>query len=169
MAEALTVTLRPRTSWEAAELGMALVRRNAGAIWKPWLLVTLPLLLLLNAAGWAQDLLWLSGLLMWWLKPWFDRIPLFVISRAVFGEVPSLRETLRAQRDFGRRALIPWLTWRRLHPGRAMLIAVDMLEAPTGALRRARARRRRRCAAAGGAGGGATRRHRACGRFGPSS
>lgn len=96
--EALTVTLRPRTSWEAAELGMALVRRHAGAIWKPWLLVTVPILVLLNAVGWALDLLWLSGLLMWWLKPWFDRIVLFVISRAVFGETPGTRRSTACAR-----------------------------------------------------------------------
>ncbi|MBT2749008.1 MULTISPECIES: DUF4129 domain-containing protein [unclassified Lysobacter] len=126
--EALTVALRPRTSWEACELGMALVRRHAGAIWKPWLLVTLPLLVLLNAAGWALDLLWLSGLLMWWLKPWFDRIPLFVISRAVFGETPSTRQTVRAQLRWGARWWLPYLTWRRLGPARSLYLPVDLLE-----------------------------------------
>ena len=46
--EALTVALRPRTAWEAVELGMALTRRHAGAIWRPWLLLSLPLLWLLT-------------------------------------------------------------------------------------------------------------------------
>lgn len=136
--EALTVTLRPRTSWEAAELGMALVRRNAGAIWKPWLLVTLPLLLLLNAAGWALDLLWLSGLLMWWLKPWFDRIPLFVISRAVFGETPTTQQTVRAQLRWGARWWLPYLTWRRLGPARSLYLPVDLLEGGSGSEARTR-------------------------------
>ncbi|MGH8082792.1 MAG: DUF4129 domain-containing protein, partial [Lysobacter sp.] len=126
--EALTVALRPRTSWEACELGMALVRRHAGAIWKPWLLVTVPMLVLLNAAGWALDLLWLSSLLMWWLKPWFDRIPLFVISRAVFGETPSTRQTVRAQFRWGARWWLPYLLWRRLGPARSLYLPVDLLE-----------------------------------------
>jgi hypothetical protein len=30
----------------------------------------------------------------------FDRIPLYVLSRAVFGHVPSVRETVRAQTEF---------------------------------------------------------------------
>ncbi|ALN94026.1 hypothetical protein [Lysobacter gummosus] len=136
--EALTVALRPRTSWEACELGMALVRRHAGAIWKPWLLVTLPLLVLLNAAGWALDLLWLSGLLMWWLKPWFDRIPLFVISRAVFGETPSTRQTVRAQLRWGARWWLPYLTWRRLGPARSLYLPVDLLEGGDGSEARQR-------------------------------
>ena len=130
--EALTVALRPRTAWEACELGMALVRRYAGAIWKPWLLVTLPLLIALNAAGWALDLLWLSGLLMWWLKPWFDRIPLFVISRAVFGETPTPRQTVRAALSWGGRWWLPYLTWRRLGPARPLYLPVDLLEGGDG-------------------------------------
>lgn len=136
--EALTVTLRPRTSWEAAELGMALVRRHAGAIWKPWLLVTVPILVLLNAVGWALDLLWLSGLLMWWLKPWFDRIPLFVISRAVFGETPGTRQTVRAQFRWGARWWLPYLTWRRLGPARSLYLPVDLLEGGSGSEARQR-------------------------------
>lgn len=136
--EALTVSLRPRTAWEACELGMALVRSQAGAIWKPWLLVTLPILVLLNAAGWALDLLWLSGLLMWWLKPWFDRIPLFVISRAVFGETPSTRQTVRAQLRWGARWWLPYLTWRRLSPARPLYLPVDLLEGGDGAEARQR-------------------------------
>jgi hypothetical protein len=130
--EALTVSLRPRTAWEACELGMALVRSHAGAIWKPWLLATLPILLLLNIAGWALDLLWLSGLLMWWLKPWFDRIPLFVISRAVFGETPGTRQTVRAQLRWGARWWLPYLTWRRLSPARSLYLPVDLLEGGDG-------------------------------------
>ncbi len=136
--ESLTVALRPRTAWEATELGMALVRRNAGAIWKPWLLATVPLLVLLNAIGWALDLLWLAGLLMWWLKPWFDRIPLFVISRAVFGEAPGTAQTLRAHWRWGARWWLPYLLWRRLGPARPLYLPVDLLEGGTGAEARER-------------------------------
>ena len=32
----LSVTLRPRTPWEAMDLGFALVRAHAAAIWKPY-------------------------------------------------------------------------------------------------------------------------------------
>src|SRR3546814_18486617 len=40
--ESLRVELRPRSPWEAVELGSALVRRNAAAIWVPWLLLVGP-------------------------------------------------------------------------------------------------------------------------------
>ena len=136
----LTIALRARSAWEATDLGIALVRRHARCIFAAWTLVTLPLFVLFNLAALALDTPWLAMLAMWWLKPLFDRIPLHVLSRAVFGEVPSLRETLVAQRAAGWRAIAPWLLWRRFHPGRAMLLAVDLLEGQRGAQRAARVR-----------------------------
>lgn len=134
----LTVALRPRTAWEAIELGTALVRRHAAAVWKPWLLLSLSALALLNALCWLLGEVWLAGVLMWWLKPVFDRIPLYVLSRAVFGHVPAVRETVRAQWRFGRRWLPAYLGWRRLGPVRAVFLPVDLLEGGTGEEARAR-------------------------------
>lgn len=128
----LTVALRPRSAWEAVELGTALTRRHAGAIWKPWLALTLPVLVLVNAFAWAIDALWLAGLVMWWLKPAFDRVPLYVLSRAVFGDVPTPRQTLQAQRHWGLRWLLPYLAWRRLGPVRSLYLPVDLLEGGRG-------------------------------------
>lgn len=138
--EDLNVALRPRTAWEAVELGTALTRRHAAAVWMPWLLVSLPMLVLINALCWAIGAVWLAGVVMWWLKPMFDRVPLYVLSRAVFGHVPAARETVRAQWSFGRRWLLPYLTWRRLSPVRAVYLPIDLLEGGVG--EEARARRR---------------------------
>ncbi|WP_411833755.1 DUF4129 domain-containing protein [Pseudoxanthomonas mexicana] len=134
----LTVQLRARSSWEAMELGMALVRRHAGTIWKSWWLATLPAFALANLAAVALGRVWLALLLMWWLKPLFDRIPLFVISRAVFGATPTVRETLRAQRQWGWAAMRGYLGWRRFGPVRALYLPIDLLEGGDAALRRER-------------------------------
>ena len=136
----LDVVLRTRTQWEAMELGTALVRRHAAAIWKPWLLLTLPLFALLNLGGWWLDALWLPALLMWWLKPVFERIPLYVISRGAFGAEPGTGDTLRAQWRWGWRELAGYLTWRRLGPARALLMPVDLLEGGDASQRRTRRR-----------------------------
>lgn len=133
----LSVVLRPRSGWEAVELGFALTRRHARTIWLSWLATTLPVFAVLNALGWWLDMLWLPPLLLWWLKPAFERAPLFVISRGVFGQQPSVRETLRGQFQFAR-SIWPWLLWLRLSPSRALLMPVDMLEGVEGPLRRAR-------------------------------
>ncbi|MGH8061924.1 MAG: DUF4129 domain-containing protein [Pseudoxanthomonas sp.] len=138
--EQMTVHLRERSAWEAVELGTALVRRHAAAIWKPWVLLTLPLFVALNAATWWIDSLWLAGFLMWWLKPAFDRIPLFVISRATFGATPTLGETLSAQLRWGWKPLLHHLTWRRFSPARSLFLPIDLLEGVHGT--RLRERRR---------------------------
>jgi len=122
------VELRPRLPWEAMELGMALVRTHARAIWLPWWLVTLPVFALLNAIGWLTGLVPWMALAMWWLKPVFDRIPLFVLSRALFGDAPGVRETLAAQRHWAWRAMPAYLTWRRLGLARSLYLPVDLLE-----------------------------------------
>ena len=136
----LTVHLRARSPWEAVELGTALVRRHAAAIWKPWLLLGLPLFALCNLAAWALDAMWLAALAMWWLKPAFDRIPLYVISRATFGSVPGLGETLRAQFSWGWKPLLHYLSWRRFGFARALYLPIELLEGDGGA--RLRERRR---------------------------
>ena len=131
--EQMSVHLRARSAWEAVELGTALVRRHAAAIWKPWALVTLPLFVVFNAAAAAIDAIWLAWLLMWWLKPAFDRIPLFVISRATFGATPSLRDTLAAQQRWGWKPLLHYLTWRRFGFARSLYLPIDLLEGVQGA------------------------------------
>ena len=137
----LSVVLRPRTPWEAMDLGHALVRRHARAVWSAWFAVTLPAFLVINALTWqfAANLL-PATLAMWWLKPLFDRLPLYVLSRAVFGEVPGTRQALRAAPVWRWGQIVAWLTWRRLHPARVLVLPVDLLEAPRGPARSARVR-----------------------------
>lgn len=138
--EDLTVALRPRTAWEAVELGTALARRHIVAVWKPWLLVSLPALIVLNALAWSIDAIWLAAVAMWWLKPAFDRIPLYVLSRAVFGHAPTAWQTVQAQWRWGSRWLPAYLLWRRLGPVRSLYLPVDLLEGGVG--EEARGRRR---------------------------
>lgn len=158
--ESLTVELRPRSSWEAMELGTALVRRHAAVVWGAWLVVTGLVFVLLNLAAWSLGHLWLAFLLMWWLRPVFDRIPLYVLSRAVFGAAPRVGETLRAQLRWGWRPMRGHLTWRRLSPMRAATLPVDLLEGAD----RARLPERRRVIA-GGVGGPAVLLISACALF----
>lgn len=138
--ERLDVVLRARSAWEAMELGSALVRRHAGAIWKPWLLISVPLFALLNLGAWAIDQLWLAGLALWWLKPVLDRIPLFVISRGVFGDVPRVRDTLRAQLHWGWGPMFGYLSWRRLSPARSVFMPLELLEGASAEQQRQRRR-----------------------------
>jgi len=42
MLERLRVAARPRTPWEAADLGLALLRARAGPVYRVWLATVLP-------------------------------------------------------------------------------------------------------------------------------
>lgn len=124
----LNVNLRARSEWEAMELGTALVRRHARAIWLPLLYVGLPLFAIVNAVAWWTDGFFLAWLLMWWLKPVSDRLALYVISRGVFGDEPTPWQTLRAQRRWGWNGFWGYLGWRRFSPFRSLLLPVNLLE-----------------------------------------
>lgn len=124
--ESVSVVLRPRTTWEAVDLGIALARRHAASVWGSWALCVLPV----HALVWL--LLWrwpgLAIALLWWLKPLFDRVPLLVLSRALFGEVLAPREVLRQLRRGIGGHVIRSLTWSRPSPMRAMLLPIWQLE-----------------------------------------
>ncbi len=145
----LNVTLRERSNWEAIELGTALVRRDARAVWGVWLLASLPLFVLFNALAWWRDGFWWALLAMWWCKPLFERGVLYVLSRSVFGEHTGALQALRGQYGWGK-GLWGFLGWRRFSPMRNVSLAVNLLEDADAAHR---ARRRR--AVLSGVGGSA--------------
>lgn len=138
--DAARVALRPRSPWEAMELGLALVRRHARDVWRPWALATLPLFAAFNALAWSLDAMWLATLAMWWLLPLFDRIPLLVLSRAVFGPAPPAREVLAAQMRLGARGTPARLAWARFSPWRWIVMPVELLEGVAGDVLRERRR-----------------------------
>jgi hypothetical protein len=109
----ISVVLRPRAPREALDLGAVMLRANARAVWSAWFAFTLPIFVICNALGIALDLPWLGLVLMWWLKPLFDRVPLYVLSRAVFDRPPGWRETLRGQARWGWRSTLAGLSWLR--------------------------------------------------------
>lgn len=128
--EDLTITLRPRQSWEAADLGCALVRRDYGRVLLLWLISTVPVWALLAVLLWNQPIVF--GLVAWWLKPLYDRLPLHYLSRAAFGAKPSLKESLREWPRLWSRFLLSALIFRRLSFIRSFALPVWMLEGQRG-------------------------------------
>ena len=138
----LQIELRPRTNAQALDLGFALLREHAGAVYRSWLALWLPLMALCAVAsallpewtGW-----WV--LAAWWVRPLLERAPLYVLSRAVFGEPVSPRAALRA---WPRQLAGGWfqlMTWGRpIAAGRGLLVPVWQLEGARGKLARARLR-----------------------------
>ncbi|SDK61986.1 hypothetical protein [Microbulbifer yueqingensis] len=132
----LAIRARLRTPWESTDLGVALARRHWPAMFAAWLVpaaaaFALILWLLPESPGWGF-------LLVWWLKPAFDRLPLLIASRALFSERMSAGAALKQFFSLNRRDWLAWLTWRRLSPTRSFDLPVTLLEGSTGARRKAR-------------------------------
>jgi len=128
--EDLTIALRPRQPWEAADLGCALVRRDYLRLLTLWFITVVPVWIILGAFLWDSPG-WFS-LAVWWLKPLYDRLPLFHLSRAAFGAKPSLKETLREWPRLWSRFLFSALLWRRFSFIRSFALPVWMLEGQRG-------------------------------------
>lgn len=124
----LQIELRPRRTWQAIDLGCRMAVYWYRPLLSIWLIVSLPIFALL---------IWLSPILaimvVWWLKPIFDRALLFYLSRAVFSAPPTLTETIKHWPKEAKRAWFSSLTWRRFFPSRSYELAAIQLEQLTGA------------------------------------
>ncbi|HVK55929.1 MAG TPA: hypothetical protein VM532_12980 [Burkholderiales bacterium] len=134
--ESLTVAIRPRVPYEAMDLGLTLVHQHGKLIYAAWAAVLIPVMLLatLPALMWPSQT-WLWSMFVWWLKPLYDRVILHVLSRAVFGEIVTVRQVLKAIPDFFHTGLIRALTWGRLSLMRSFLLPVWQLEGLKGKAR----------------------------------
>lgn len=136
--EALSIELRSRPMWEAADLGVRLVQANAASVWRTVAPVMLGLLMLLMPLFWVKS--WLPFLLLFWLKPWLDRSILFVLARAIFGQPTRFRDLWQARRSVWWGSLLLTLVVKRLSPWRSFTQPIEQLEHQRGASRRQRVR-----------------------------
>ncbi|MBM9487560.1 DUF4129 domain-containing protein [Pseudomonas sp. ICBG1301] len=131
-----SVAIRPRTSWEAMDLGGLMAREHRRLLMSSWAMVTLPIFTLLTVLLWEYPSF--SLLLFWWLKPAFDRLPLYILSKALFGEIPGIRQAVRHWPRLLKGQLLASLTWRRLSLSRSFVLPVSQLEGLDGPARQKR-------------------------------
>lgn len=136
----VTVELRPRSEWEAADFGVRMIRRDAAAIYRVWFAITLPLLALAMLLIFFTPFATLAPILYWWFEPVADGPILRIISRRLFGENADVRATLRATGRLAWRNKIFLLTPYRFHFARSIAMPVTQLEGLRGASRRSRAK-----------------------------
>ena len=128
-----SVAIRPRTSWEAIDLGVLMARQHRRLLMASWAVVTLPLFAVLCALLWQYPS-W-AMLVFWWLKPAYERLPLYILSRSLFGDTPTLKQALKAFPGLLKPQLLASLTWRRLSPTRSFDLPVLQLEGLKGKAR----------------------------------
>lgn len=140
--------LRPLSPWRAIDFGFAMARRWWVPLMTAWCAVVLPVQLLLYGIAELfpdDDVTGEEGVVViallytsWWIRPLFDRVLLFVLSRRLFGGAPTVAEVIAATRTMWRTDLFSALVWRRLDPARSFLAPIVDLEAQKGADLRAR-------------------------------
>lgn len=128
--ERLAIVLRPRHSNEAIDLGVKIAINWFKPLYGAWLSFTLPIIAIIwGLLFWADASHFTILLAIWWMKPLFDRIALYVISRAVFGDEPTVMQSLKATRTLlTKTGVFRSLTWARFTPYRSLTMPVDVLE-----------------------------------------
>ena len=124
--DTVTAEIRPRSDWEAVDLGFAMVRRSF------WRCITVWWLALGIPAAIAAVLLWDHPMILlalfWWAKPAGSRLVLFELSRRLFGEEPSWRAVWREIPQAWTRRFFHRFLWARFSPWLPVTLAVEDLE-----------------------------------------
>jgi hypothetical protein len=130
MLDRLRIRLRLRGAWEAVDAGFALLRANGRVAYALWLTAYAPVAAALFWLFW--DRAWIALLLLWWLKPAFDRPVLHALAKATFGEEPTIRASLKEGFGMFRRGALAGLLWRRFSLNRAFTLPIWQLERQDG-------------------------------------
>lgn len=125
-----SIAIHPRTPWEAIDLGVLLAQKHRGLLMTSWAIVTLPIFALLSLVFW--DYPTVAVLLFWWLKPVYERLPLLILSKALFDPAPRLKDALKGWLKTLRPTLFASLTWRRPSLSRSFILPVQQLEQLSG-------------------------------------
>ena len=123
--DSITVAIRQRNPKESIDLGFALTRRWWASIELGTLACLLPSALIFYLALSSYPLIALA--VFWWFKPFYDRLPLFIFSRAFFGQRLSFELIAETPRFLGRH-LTGDLSYRRFSPWRSYRLPVRLLE-----------------------------------------
>ena len=129
--------MRSRRPWEAIDLGFRMVRLWWGPLYGAWMVLVAPVLALWIWLAWEHPWWTLFGL--WWLKPLYERVPLHVLSEALFGAPPRVVDTVRALPRWIRGGTLFSLLGLRGHPARSMVLPtlqLERLKGARGAMRR---------------------------------
>ncbi len=130
--ERLHIEIRPRSHFQALDLGVLMARRWYGPL---LLLGAVPLIVV----GCVASLLlyeypaWVA-LIIWWCKPAFERLPLRYLSQAIFEGATAPSAALSSWRSTVLPGLFGALTWRRLSPRRSFDAPVWVLERLSGSV-----------------------------------
>ena len=130
--------IRPRSNWEAVDLGFVMTNTWKVNLYMVWFLVTLPFFILFNVLFYDNMFLFLAA--FWLFIPIYDRFILLAVSRRLFDEKIAAVDVIRAAPRLFFKHIIKHLTLYRFDPARSFNLPVWFLENLSGSKRSARAR-----------------------------
>ncbi len=124
--------LRLRSNWEACDSGILIWRNSIGYI---LVFMGIPFILLVALLAFLNPQLRIFGtLIIWWLKPFFDRFILQVISVRFFRNDADMKRICQGLLKNTLRGLFGDITWRRFSIYRAARMPIRILEGNKGTM-----------------------------------
>ena len=120
------VEIRPRSPFEAIDLGFVMARQWFLPLWLMWISVVFPFYIFAHLVLFKY--LVFVSVLIWWLKPVYEKPLVFWLSRAFFNEKISYKEIIRQYFKIIKPRLFADLTYLRFTPNRSFLMPVAILE-----------------------------------------
>ncbi len=133
----LIVETRVRSGWSAIDLGIKFARSFWLRAVLLYLTLAIPVFCLALLLGGNSE--FLTVLILWWLKPVFERPILYMVSRELFSEPMSFTRILKEALVWLKPSFFWIITWRRFSIYRGMTAPIMLLEQPTGSSYSARA------------------------------
>ncbi|MEM7358887.1 MAG: hypothetical protein AAF431_07315 [Pseudomonadota bacterium] len=122
----LTIEPRIRAPWAAIDLGESLIKHFWLRAFALYLTIALPIFLILRTVLGADSIL--AILVLWWLKPMFERPLLHFLSMELFGQSCGYFSTLAKIRQWLFTRALHGFSIARLTPTRGMMAPVLLLE-----------------------------------------
>jgi len=134
----ITTNIRLRNAWEAIDLGFAMVQYYWKAVYPAWTLLLFSFAFTLWFLT-PDDYKTYVFFVLWWLKPLYDRILLFIFSQQLFNQPLSTADVVSAlPRLITKTGLFQALTFRRFSLSRGLNLPIWQLEQLRGKARRER-------------------------------
>lgn len=134
--DSIAISPRTRSPWSAIDLGFKLGLKHFVPCFLLWCILATPFAMLLGI--FFSDQYWVMTIAIWWLKPLFERPLLFLLSRELFSEKTSIRDTLKAFKSWLNPGWLMAITLGRISFSRSFFLPLSVLEKLTGKPRNAR-------------------------------
>jgi len=133
----IIIELRQRSPWEAMDLGVMLMRKLWPVIFLPWLIM-MSIVLAFVLFAQSQGFMYFGGFFMWLIKPVYESLILFIISRGIFGEYLTSDQVYSSLGSWIKTGLLTTFSHWRISPSRSFNMSVHLLEGLGGTKRRQR-------------------------------